>query len=148
MLLNVLCENYTAKLPTQSYEGDLYDVYSNETVTVTSDKVTLISTGLIFDIPKGYHIEAYNRSGNPLKFSLILGNGVGQIDQNYRGELKGLFYTLPKKFGPFLINRKVKVEQGQKLFQIKLEKNIKTTINQTKIVTITDRGTNGFGSTN
>lgn len=43
----------------------------------------MIPTNLIFDIPNGYKILVYPRSGNSLKRSISLANCVGVIDSDY-----------------------------------------------------------------
>lgn len=43
----------------------------------------LVPTGLIFDIPEGYVMKMYIRSGTALKKGLTLVNGVGIIDSDY-----------------------------------------------------------------
>lgn len=46
----------------------------------------LIPTGLIFDVPEGYCIKQYPRSGTSLKQGLTLINAVGVIDSDYTKE--------------------------------------------------------------
>jgi len=55
----------------------------NERVQVNSNERILIPTGLIFDIPNGYSIRLYPRSGLALKSGLTLANNVGVIDSDY-----------------------------------------------------------------
>ena len=43
----------------------------------------LIPTGLIFDIPLGYSLRLYSRSGHALKKGFSLANGVGVVDCDY-----------------------------------------------------------------
>lgn len=43
----------------------------------------LIPTGLIFDIPQGYCMEIYARSGTSLKQGIVLNNSPAQIDSDY-----------------------------------------------------------------
>ncbi len=43
----------------------------------------LVPTGLILDIPDGYCVKLYSRSGLALKQGLTLANGVGIIDSDY-----------------------------------------------------------------
>jgi dUTP pyrophosphatase len=43
----------------------------------------LVPTGLILDIPFGYKVDLYARSGLALKQGLILANNVGKIDSDY-----------------------------------------------------------------
>tara|TARA_B100000446_G_scaffold130943_1_gene122888 strand:+ start:170 stop:688 length:519 start_codon:yes stop_codon:yes gene_type:complete len=55
----------------------------NERVQVNPSERVLIPTGLIFDIPNGYSMRLYPRSGLALKSGLTLANNVGVIDSDY-----------------------------------------------------------------
>ena len=55
----------------------------NERVQVNPSERVLIPTGLIFDIPNGYSVRLYPRSGLALKQGLTLANNVGIIDSDY-----------------------------------------------------------------
>ena len=55
----------------------------NERVQVNPNERILIPTGLIFDIPNGYSMRLYPRSGLALKQGLTLANNVGIIDSDY-----------------------------------------------------------------
>jgi len=55
----------------------------NEGVQVNPNERVLIPTGLIFDIPSGYSMRLYPRSGLALKQGLTLANNVGIIDSDY-----------------------------------------------------------------
>ncbi len=47
----------------------------------------LIPTGVCADIPDGYCIKIYSRSGLSLKHGLMLTNGVGVVDSDYSDEI-------------------------------------------------------------
>jgi len=55
----------------------------NERVQVNPNERVLIPTGIIFDIPNGYSVRLYPRSGLALKSGLTLANNVGVIDSDY-----------------------------------------------------------------
>lgn len=48
----------------------------------------LLDTGLILDIPEGYHVKMYARSGLSFTTGLIMTNSVGIIDSDYVHELR------------------------------------------------------------
>ncbi|MGL4753634.1 MAG: dUTP diphosphatase [Aeromonadaceae bacterium] len=84
----------TAKLPTYAHDGDAcFDIYSDGVSVrrhghlVASPHETH-STGLSFDIPKGYAMMVYSRSGMGFNNDVRLANCVGVIDSGYKGELK------------------------------------------------------------
>ena len=60
---------------------------SSETVTIKKGKSVLISSGIAVAIPKNWVGLMLPRSGLGIKFGLVLGNTVGVIDSNYRGEI-------------------------------------------------------------
>lgn len=84
----------TAKLPTYAHDGDAcFDIYSDGICLRDSDYVTghlreTHSTGLYFDIPNGYAMMVYSRSGMGFNNDVRLANCVGVIDSGYKGELK------------------------------------------------------------
>jgi len=127
----------TAKMPTQEHKGDLWDLYADEDVLIVDGESKLVSTGIAFDIPKGYQIRLYNRSGNPLKYKLVLSNSIGIIDSSYRGEIKGQFFTV---YGIHQINK------GDKIMQMEIVSIKDIEFEQVQELSKTDRGTNGFGS--
>ncbi len=51
---------------------------------VTSETVT-INTGLIVEIPEGFAVMVYSRSGHGFKSDTRLCNAVGVVDSDYRG---------------------------------------------------------------
>jgi len=73
------------------------DYFEGLYIELPSGGITLVPTGLKFDIPKGHHIKIYNRSSMPLKKGLILANGVGVVDEDYVDEVFGMFYNSTKE---------------------------------------------------
>lgn len=158
-----------AKAPTKAHEGDLWDIYANEDIDIISTP-RLVSTGLAFDIPEGYQLRVYNRSGNALK-GILLSNGVGVIDTGYKGELKGLFHkavTICLHIGASMIGNIVDekgnktvdtvfpiyaphtpytIHKGDKIMQIELVRLNDFALEEVKELSESDRGTGGFGST-
>ena len=107
--LGVFCLTETAQVPRYATEGSAcFDLRAdftgyetiraynskNEEVARRIDHVNniamfepgdraMIPTNLIFDIPQGYKILVYPRSGNSLKRAITLANNVGVIDSDY-----------------------------------------------------------------
>ncbi|QAY18013.1 deoxyuridine 5'-triphosphate nucleotidohydrolase [Pseudoalteromonas phage C7] len=72
------------------------DLYAAETVTIEPNQVRLIGTG--FSLPN-YNLGDLvfmlcNRSSIALKKQLMVCNGVGVIDQDYKDEIKVMFINL------------------------------------------------------
>lgn len=59
----------------------------NGAVVVRPGDRVLVPTGVIFDIPSGFCIKVYPRSGSSFKHGLTLINAVGVIDSDYVDEL-------------------------------------------------------------
>tara|TARA_B100000131_G_scaffold278619_1_gene283247 strand:+ start:483 stop:1040 length:558 start_codon:yes stop_codon:yes gene_type:complete len=60
---------------------------SGDEVVLNQNERALIPTGLILDIPEGYSVRLYSRSGNAAKKGMMLVNGIGIIDSDYIQEL-------------------------------------------------------------
>ena len=129
-----LSEN--AYTPVRAHKGDLWDIKASETVNL-NEYPKFVSTGLAFEIPEGYQIRIYNRSGNAKK-GVILANSVGIIDTLYRGEVKALFYSV---YGDYIIHK------GDKILQMELVRINDIEFEETDELSDTERGTGGFGST-
>ena len=128
-----------AKLPELQTFGSVgYDVYSVEDVTIERGHVTVVGIGLSIEPPPWYHIELYARSSFG-KQGIVLTNGVGIIDKDYRGEIKLLLskITSGRTFLP----------KGTRVGQIIVRKSHFPGIEEVHELSETQRGTGGFGST-
>ena len=82
--------NGNAQLPTQgSAQAAGWDLYALEETKVVKGVSVMIPTGLACAIPEGWEGQIRCRSSLGKK-GMILPNGVGTIDSDYRGELKVL----------------------------------------------------------
>ena len=128
-----------AKLPKPQTWGSVgYDVYSVEDAILHRGHVTVVRTGLSIEPPPWYHVELYIRS-SLAKEGIILTNGVGIIDKDYRGEVK----LLLSKITP---GRKV-LPKGTRVGQLIIRKSHFPEIEEVDILNDTERGKGGFGST-
>lgn len=99
----------------------------------------VIRTGLAFDIPEGYALMIYSRSGHGFKNDVRLANCVGVIDSDYTGEVK-IKLTIDNEEG-FI------VEHGSRVAQAMLIKLPSVQLVEVDELKTTERGANGFGST-
>lgn len=103
---------------------------------------TLVHTGIKACMEDDEVLEIYNRSSNPKKLGLVLGNSVGIIDKDYfeckdnDGEIMFAFYN----FKPWNVTLKVGDKVGQGMFKKVLRPTEGFTIAETERV-------GGFGST-
>lgn len=110
-------------------------------VTLLPGKAVLIPTGIKADIPTGYMLTAFNKSGVATKQSLIKGAEV--CDEDYQGEIH--IHLINVGTDPQVIT------PGQKLIQFVLVPVFYDTIEEVPFEELysveTERGVGGFGST-
>ncbi len=140
MKLNIKRLNEKAKIPTYGTEFSAgADLYTVEGATVEPHKTVLVHTGLSFEIPTGYVGLIFARSGLASKKGLAPANKVGVIDSDYRGEVMVSLHNHT--------DFPVSVEEGERVAQIAILPYLKAEFEVTDILTDTDRGAGGFGST-
>lgn len=98
-----------------------------------------IPTNLQVEIPTGFEIQVRPRSGLAFKNGIGILNAPGTIDEDYRGEIKVILFNFGSE--DFVIKR------GDRIAQLILGKVYRAKIVETDILSETDRGTGGFGST-
>ena len=76
----------TAKLPTYAHDGDAcFDLYADDVNEMCGGAVFTCDTGLSVEVPQGYAMMIYSRSGHGFKNNMRLANCVGVLDSGYRG---------------------------------------------------------------
>ncbi len=86
-----------------------YDLAAAERVRVTGGRVSLIPTGLKAFFPPDEVLLIYLRSSLAVKHGLILANGVGVIDADYRGHI---ILPVASLGGEVVIERGMRIAQG------------------------------------
>jgi len=99
----------------------------------------LIPTGLFIELPVGYEAQVRPRSGLALKKGLSVLNTPGTIDADYRGEIGVILINLS--------NEEVSIENGERICQMVISKHEQAELIQVEVLSTTDRGAGGFGST-
>lgn len=66
--------------------GDLIDLRAAETVEMKAGEYTAIPLGVAMELPKGYEAWVVPRSSTFKKYGVLLANGVGIIDESYKGD--------------------------------------------------------------
>lgn len=140
-LLKVKRLTPTAKLPTQAYDSeDALDIYSDANVNLYPGCLFTVSTGLAVEIPKGYRMVFWDKSGLALRGITVLG---GLIDSSYRGELKVILkdvgFDVESSF-MYTINK------GDKITQAFLVPVVYTEVIEVDELSETVRQDKGFGS--
>ncbi len=99
----------------------------------------LIPTGIAIEIPQGYEAQIRPRSGLAINYGITVLNTPGTIDSDYRGEIKVILINLGQT--DFFI------ERGMKIAQMVIAPVVQAIVIEDNNLSITQRGSNGFGST-
>lgn len=129
---------WEAKIPQYATKGAAcFDIYTT-TDGVVGGVGYVFGTGLSFEVPEGYVLLVYSRSGHGFKHNVRLANCVGVIDSDYRGELK---VKLTSDTLEYIVKAGDAIAQGMlvKIDQVQFA--------VTETLSDTERGANGFGST-
>lgn len=135
-------ENYKGDLPSyQSKSSSGFDVRAqlSQKVILNPGERALVPTGLSFELPEGFEIQARPRSGWAIKQGMTLLNTPGTIDADYRGEVKIILINLGKE--PIDISDQDRIAQLVLCPVLQAEFDLKESLSET------ERGLGGFGST-
>lgn len=135
--VKLLSEN--AKMPTRGTPGSSgLDVYTPIDVIIQPRQDVLIPLDLAFEIPFGWDLSVYNKSGIATKKKLD--KGAELIDSDYRGNCHIHFFNNSDEI--------VKFNKGDKISQLVMREVWMGELQQVdELDDNTERGTGGFGST-
>ena len=103
-------ENREINLPTRKTAFSAgYDLEAAEDVLVSSEKISLVPTGLKAFMLSDEVLLIYLRSSLAVKHNLTLANGVGVIDADYQDHILLPMLSLGE---PFQIKKGMRVAQG------------------------------------
>ena len=132
--------NPNGKVPSQKHASDIgYDISSSIDVTLKSNEVTLVNTGIAINLPKQCAGFVLPRSGLSTKHKITLINSPGLIDPGYTGEL-----LVPlMNHG----NKDYEIKAGDRIAQLVLVNTHDVDFKVVDSLPETDRSSGGFGST-
>ena len=133
----------TATEPQLAHVGDAcFDLRADidKPITIHPGSCALVPTGLAFNVPVGWKIMLYSRSGHGFKNGIRLANGTGIVDAGYRGEVL-IALRNDHTIESFTIN------SNDRIAQASLERVEPVTMVEVSVLSTTERGANGFGST-
>lgn len=133
-----------ATVPTKAYEDDLgFDLYALENVTLPVGEVTKIRTGIAAQFPGWCGGLIRDRSSVATKQKVFVVAGV--VDTSYVGEIIVAMYN-PRHTE---YQTPLTFEAGTRIAQMLIMPVIPVDIEEVEQVdvTVTERGSNGFGST-
>lgn len=142
MKVNVVRLRDSAILPAYQTAGAAAaDIYAclDEPVLLEPMQRRIISTGFAVAVPEGYEVQVRARSGLSIKHGVTLANGVGTIDNDYRGEVGVILINLGQE--DFV------VEPGMRIAQMVLAAHEQIAWQEVATLPETDRGSGGYGST-
>lgn len=135
-------ENFHGELPQyQSMGASGFDIRAQLAgpVVLNPGERALIPTGLSFEIPLGYEIQARPRSGFAVKNGVTVLNTPGTIDADYRGEVKIIIINLG--------NEAVTINDQERCAQLVIAPVLQAHFQLVDELGSTERGAGGFGST-
>jgi len=138
MKLKIKLLHASAKIPKYAHESDAcFDLVATAPAQVWGG-VTVIGTGIAVDVPEGFALMVYGRSGMGSK-GITLANCVGVVDPGYHGEVKVMLKA--STITPYHI------EAGDRIAQAMLIERPTVEFEQVTELEPSQRGEGGFGST-
>jgi dUTP pyrophosphatase len=134
--------NFKGDLPAyQSRLASGFDVRAQlaEALILKAGERAMVPTGLSFEIPPGYEIQSRPRSGLAAKNAITVLNTPGTIDADYRGEVKIILINLG--------NTDFTIQDQDRIAQLILAPVVQAEFVVVDVLSETDRGAGGFGST-
>lgn len=123
----------------QAAGADICACLSMESLVIQPHTWLAVPTGIHIQLPVGFEAQIRPRSGLAAKFGVTVLNAPGTIDSDYRGEIKVLLINHSNS--PFVINN------GDRIAQMVIAKHEVASFEESSILSNTDRGVGGFGST-
>ena len=140
--VNVKKLNNLAKLPTRGSSAAAgYDLYAatDYDIHIQPHETVKIGTGLAFELPEGTFGAIFARSGLATKQGLRPANCIGVCDSDYRGEYIVAIHNDT--------NEEQIIPAGSRIAQLILMWYAPMVFNEVDILSETERGDGGFGST-
>ena len=127
------------KIQTEGSAGLDLPAAIDSNVVLKPGERTLIPTGFVLGLPKGFEAQLRPRSGLAYKHGITVLNTPGTIDSDYRGEVKVLLINLGAE--DFII------ERGMRIAQMIIAPVPSVTLKMVSSLDETNRSIEGFGST-
>ena len=117
------------------------DLRANITEAITLKPLarTIVKTGLFIELPIGFEAQVRPRSGLAAKKGVTVLNAPGTIDADYRGEIGVILVNIS--------NEDFVIENGERIAQLVIAKHERAEWKEVEVLSDTDRGEGGFGST-
>lgn len=130
----------SARVPTYGTAGAAcFDLYAADTVAVAPGRRVSVKTDVAFEVPEGYVLKLYSRSGHGFKHGVRLANGTGIVDSDYRGHVPVCLHNDGNQ--PFIVELGDRVAQAMIVPVPRVEFQVVDELSETV------RGEGGMGST-
>jgi dUTP pyrophosphatase len=124
-----------AQTPFKKHIGDAgYDLFAVSDCVLIPNTATPVSAGICLQMPEGVYCEIHTRSSHGIKG---MRNHLGIVDEGYHGEITVIMNSPVDYF----------VKKGDKIGQLIFRKRLSVNFVESEEEFVSDRGTNGFGST-
>lgn len=115
------------------------DLYAAEAVDLEPGAWAPVPTGFAMELPPSTVGDIRARSGRALRDGLTVLQGVGTVDEDFRGEVKVLLVNLGQ--------RSLRIERGERIAQLVVVPVLSVVVVEAGELTESARGRGGFGST-
>ena len=152
MKLKIQLQHPNAKVPTYAHVNDAcFDLtaatVNNKTIIgqlLSHGSPVVCGTGLAFEVPEGWAMLIFSRSGHGFKSNARLANCVGVIDSGYTGEVM-VKLTMDDEFcDP---EKQLLIKPGDRIAQAMLVQVPRVEFEVVEQLSLTERGDGGLGST-
>ncbi|PHR73221.1 MAG: dUTP diphosphatase [Lutibacter sp.] len=130
------------EIPSYETQGSAgMDLRANidESITLKPLERTIVKTGLFIALPIGTEAQVRPRSGLAAKKGITVLNAPGTVDADYRGEIGVILVNISNE--NFVIN------DGERIAQLVIAKHERAEWEEVTVLSETERGSGGFGST-
>jgi len=136
---NVLIKllNPNAKIPEKAKNDACYDAVATSREDLGDGRIKY-GLGFALELPKNTQMDLRARSSIH-KTGLLVSNGIGTGDEDYRGEYMVIFYHVIPSLPAY--------EIGDKIIQIQLKSREDVKFMEALYLSDTERGAGGYGST-
>jgi len=110
-----------------------------ESIVLRPLERTLVPTGIFIELPVGYEAQVRPRSGLATKKGITVINSPGTVDADFRGELRVSLVNLS--------NEEFEIVPGERIAQMVVSRHEKVEWEDVEVLSETERGAGGWGST-
>jgi len=115
------------------------DLYAAADVSLAPRRWARVPTGFAVELPPGTVGDIRGRSGLALTHGVTVLQGVGTLDEDYRGEVQVLLVNHGQK--------PVRIARGERIAQLVVLPVVRVAVAEVASLETTARGAGGFGST-